>query len=133
MPLGGWLERWQMERLPSLWNVLRGDLRLAGVRPLAPSEADRLTEEWQRRCYERLAGFTGLWYVESAGKADLDSIVVADAYYTATRTPWNDLRLILRTSAARGAGRRPQDVVASWNWPRSEGARQYSYTEESSN
>jgi hypothetical protein len=101
LPFGRWLEQSQMDRLPSLWNVLRGDLRLVGVKPLDPVEAGRLAEEWQRVCYEQPAGFTGLWFVQSGEIADLEGQVVADAYYAATRTLLEDLRLLLRTPAAR--------------------------------
>jgi NDP-sugar pyrophosphorylase family protein/lipopolysaccharide/colanic/teichoic acid biosynthesis glycosyltransferase len=105
-PLGAYLERTQLDRLPELFSVLKGDLRLVGVKPLTPSEADRLVEEWQRAAYEetrsRAAGFTGLWYVRLPGagflpEADLDEVVATDAYYTATRSLLEDVYLLLST------------------------------------
>jgi hypothetical protein len=102
-PLVAFLERTELDRLPALLSVLKGDLRLVGVRPLTPAEADHLVEEWQRLPYEGPAGFTGLWYVRANG-ADLDEIVATDAYYTATRSLLEDLHVLLSTPAAWIAG-----------------------------
>ena len=44
--IGAWLERWELNRLPELWNVLRGDLNLVGVKPLTRAEMNFITEEW---------------------------------------------------------------------------------------
>jgi NDP-sugar pyrophosphorylase family protein/lipopolysaccharide/colanic/teichoic acid biosynthesis glycosyltransferase len=99
-PLGRLVERLELHRLPELVNVLLGDLSLVGVKPLSPEEAERLTEEWQQRRHERPAAFTGLWYLQTDPASDLDAVLVADVYYTATRTWRGDLLLLLRTPAA---------------------------------
>ena len=94
-----WLTRLELRRLPSLWNVIKGDLALVGVKPLTPGDARLMTEEWQLRRYDYLAGFTGLWYVQTAPGAELDEILIADAFYVATRSWQLDLRLLWRTLA----------------------------------
>lgn len=99
-PLGRFLESSELDRLPALWNVLVGDLRLVGVQPLTVEEMANCTEDWQR---ERLAyppGLTGLWYVEAPRGAEPDSTAVADAYYVATRTRGGDLRILWQTPGA---------------------------------
>ncbi len=98
--LGGWLERGQWRWLPSLWNALRGDVRLVGVKPLSPVEAAQVTEEWQEQRYQCRPGLTGLWYVQPAGAGDLVQVLVADAYYVATRTWHGDLALLVQTPLA---------------------------------
>ncbi len=111
LPMGAFLERTQLDRIPALVSVMNGDLRVVGVKPLTPAEADRLTEEWQRLPYERgqlpVSGFTGLWYAQGNGSDydDLDEIVATDAYYTATRSFWGDVRLLLLTPVAWLSGR----------------------------
>lgn len=92
---GAWLERYGFHRLPELLNVVRGDMQLVGVKPLTALEVDRLHEEWQQRRHDTHPGFTGLWYVQ--GASDLDSIIVADVYYSATHTWRDDLKILLRT------------------------------------
>jgi len=99
-PLGSFLERAELDRLPALWNVLAGDLRLVGVQPLTQDEVSRCVEDWQRERLTYPAGFTGLWYIQAPRHADADTTAVTDAYYVATRTWRNDLRLMAQTPAA---------------------------------
>jgi NDP-sugar pyrophosphorylase family protein len=95
--IGRWLERKDLHRLPQLWNVLKGDLRMVGVKPLTPEEDDRVQEVWQEKRYESQPGLTGLWFVQARPGGDLDEIFVADGYYTATRS-WNgDIKLLFQT------------------------------------
>jgi NDP-sugar pyrophosphorylase family protein len=98
--IGRWLHSWELDRIPELWNVLRGDLDLVGVKPLLPEEAAALNEEWHQKRYECPPGFTGLWYIQTGAGSDLDEILVADVYYAATRNWRDDLRLLWRTPAA---------------------------------
>lgn len=99
-PLGALLERLELHRLPELFNVLGGDMALVGVKALRPDEAARLTEEWQQRRHECPAGLTGLWYIQTEQGSDLDTLIVADVYYTATRTWRGDMLILLRTPSA---------------------------------
>lgn len=96
---GRWLERNDLHRLPHLWNVLKGDLRIVGVKPLSAEENGRIQEIWQEKRYDAQPGFTGLWYVQVGRGGDLDEIVVADAYYTATRSWQGDFKLLFQTFA----------------------------------
>jgi lipopolysaccharide/colanic/teichoic acid biosynthesis glycosyltransferase len=106
--IGRWLHHWELDRLPELWNILRGDLELVGVKPLLPEDAATLNEEWHQKRYECAPGFTGLWYVQTNAKSDLDEILVADAYYAATHTWHDDMRLLWQTPIAWWKRRRSQ-------------------------
>jgi NDP-sugar pyrophosphorylase family protein len=93
--IGRWLERWHLNHLPALWNVIAGDLDLVGIRPLRPREAAQLVELWQQRRNECAAGLTGLWLVQE--DTSLEAMLIADAYYVATRTFGQDARILLQT------------------------------------
>ncbi|MEO7912490.1 MAG: sugar transferase [Roseiflexaceae bacterium] len=98
--VGRWLDHWELDRIPELWNVIKGDLELVGVKPLLPEEAAALNEEWHQKRYECRPGFTGLWYIQTSAASDIDDILVADVYYAATHNWRDDLRLLWRTPAA---------------------------------
>lgn len=98
--LGQWLERWEFHRLPELWNVLIGDLRLIGVKPLSPDEASKMVEKWQQKRNEYFPGISGLWYLQTAPESTLDEILITDAYYVATRTWREDVRIFWKTFPA---------------------------------
>lgn len=98
--LGRLIERWDLHRLAELFNVLRGELALVGVKPLTMHEAEQLSEEWHQRRHERPAGFTGLWYLQTDPDSELDAVIVADVYYSATRTWRGDLLCLLGTPGA---------------------------------
>jgi NDP-sugar pyrophosphorylase family protein len=97
--LARWIERLELDHLPALWNVLRGELLLVGVRPLGPDEAAHVSEEWSPQRHQWPAGLTGLWYTQRASVA-IDDALVADAYYAATRSWREDLRLLWKTPGA---------------------------------
>lgn len=106
--VGRWLRGSELDQLPQLWNVLKGDLALVGVKPLSPDEAAYLQEAWHQKRNEHAAGLTGLWYVQVPADADLDAVLIADAYYTATYTARGNLVILGRTPivwAKRVAGR----------------------------
>lgn len=97
---GRWLRQWELDRLPELLNVLKGDLALVGVKPLSPEEVAQLHEEWHQKRSECPAGVTGLWYIQLDPGHELDEVLVADAYYVATRTRRSEILLLLQTPLA---------------------------------
>jgi len=95
--LGAAMERLGAHRLPELINVIAGDLGFVGVKPLTPEAASQLTAAWQTKRYETHAGLTGLWYTDLPRDAELDEIVVSDAYYAATHSIAGDVRILGKT------------------------------------
>jgi NDP-sugar pyrophosphorylase family protein len=103
-PVAAWLSRWQArlewERLPELLSVMAGGLSLVGVKPLTGEEAGQATETWQQAQREFEPGLTGLWYLQTDPDSDLDSVLITDVYYGATRSWRNDMAILWQTPAA---------------------------------
>lgn len=98
--LGRWLENWEGHRLPELWNVLKGELCLVGVKPLSSADIARMTETWQQKRNDYYPGFTGTWYLQTNPDSGLDDILIADAYYLATRSWHEDINILKQTPSA---------------------------------
>jgi exopolysaccharide biosynthesis polyprenyl glycosylphosphotransferase len=95
--MGRLLRRWQLDELPQLINVLKGEMSLVGPRPLIPEE-DRKIVGWYRRRLEVPPGITGHWQIlGSSSQISLTEMVKLDYLYVATWSLWTDVKLLLRT------------------------------------
>jgi exopolysaccharide biosynthesis polyprenyl glycosylphosphotransferase len=95
--VGRVLRRYQLDELPQLLNVFRGEMSLVGPRPLIPEE-DSQIHGWYRRRLDVPPGMTGHWQVlGSSASIPLDEMVKLDYLYVANWSPWNDVKLLMRT------------------------------------
>jgi len=97
-PIGRFLRRTSLDELPQLINVLRGEMRLVGPRPVTVGELTRYGRvRWQYLSVT--PGITGLWQVSGRNNTSYDERVALDARYVAQRSLALDLRILLRTVA----------------------------------
>lgn len=95
--LGGFLRATSLDELPSLVNVLRGEMSLVGPRPLRTRYLARFSEEQARR-RDVLPGLTGLAQVSGRNNLSWDDRFELDLHYVRTRGgPLKDLRILLAT------------------------------------
>ncbi|KGN36419.1 sugar transferase [Knoellia subterranea] len=94
--LGRFLRATSLDELPTLWNIVRGDMSLVGPRPLLVSYLERYSPEQARR-HEVRPGLTGLAQVSGRNAITWEERLALDVEYVDTRSLALDLRIIGRT------------------------------------
>ncbi|KQY60075.1 hypothetical protein ASD11_11305 [Aeromicrobium sp. Root495] len=96
-PFGRRLRSLSLDELPSLVNVLRGDMSLVGPRPLLLSYLARYTPEQARR-HEVRPGITGLAQVSGRNEVPWERRFELDVQYVDRRSLRLDLRILAATA-----------------------------------
>ena len=110
--IGKLLRRWKLDELPTLWNVLKGDMSFVGPRPDVPGYADKLVGE-SRRVLEMRPGITGPATLKYSNEekllADVDNFkkyndevifpdkVKINLEYINNWNLWMDIKIIFKT------------------------------------
>ncbi|MFL6005340.1 MAG: sugar transferase [Gaiellaceae bacterium] len=96
--VGRWLKATQLDELPQLWNVLRGDMSFVGPRPIRPRFFEELARElpgyWQRLVVR--PGLTGFAQVRRGYETSMAEKLAHDVEWIADRS----VRLYVRTLVA---------------------------------
>ena len=110
--IGRFLRKWKLDELPTLWNVLIGDMSLVGPRPDVPGYADNLNGV-DRRILELRPGITGPATLKYANEEQLlenvedpikynDEVIFPDKVkinlkYMDNWSFWLDIKIIVKT------------------------------------
>ena len=94
--LGRFLRATSLDELPSLWNVLKGDMSLVGPRPLLVDDLPRYTPEQARR-HEVRPGVTGLAQVSGRNAVSWEDKFKRDVEYVDNRSLALDLQILRKT------------------------------------
>ena len=98
--LGRWLKASQLDEIPQLWNVLRGDMSFVGPRPIRPRFFAELAQDlpayWQRLVVR--PGLTGFAQVRRGYDTSMAEKLAHDLEWIADRS----VRLYLRTVVVTG-------------------------------
>ena len=99
-PVGRWLRRFDLDELPQLWNVLRGDMSIVGPRPERPY----FVEQFKHRIPQYMlrhkvkAGITGWAQVNGwRGNTSLEKRIEYDLYYIENWSVGLDLKIMWLT------------------------------------
>jgi lipopolysaccharide/colanic/teichoic acid biosynthesis glycosyltransferase len=96
---GRFLRRWFLDELPQVWNIVLGDMRFVGPRPLPASDNALYTDPSHRLRLSGKPGLTGLWQVSGRNARTFDEMCLLDTYYLRNRSPALDLLILCRTLA----------------------------------
>lgn len=97
-PVGNFLRSTSIDELPSLWNVVRGDISLVGPRPLRMEYLEHYNARQARR-HEVKPGLTGLAQVSGRNGLTWEEKFELDVQYVENQSLWLDLQILLRTVA----------------------------------
>lgn len=94
--LGKVLRKYNLDELPQIFNVLRGEMSIVGPRPPLPYEVE-VYQDWHRKRLEVWPGITGLWQVTAHNTVCFDEMVQIDLKYIDEMCFWLDLKIMLLT------------------------------------
>lgn len=103
-PVGRWLRRSSLDELPQFFNVLRGEMRLVGPRPLPLDEAREETLE-ERMRLSVMPGITCLWQISGRTEIPYDQWLAMDLWYIRHRSLTLDFQILVKTIPAVLSGR----------------------------
>jgi len=94
--VGKFLRNTNLDELPQLFCVLKGDMSLVGPRPLSFEEM-RYNPRWRDARLAVKPGVTGLWQVEAHTKLEFNEWIRRDLDYVHNLSCELDLRILFRT------------------------------------
>jgi undecaprenyl-phosphate galactose phosphotransferase len=101
---GRFLRRSSLDELPQLFNVLKGEMRLVGPRPITAQELRRYgSARWHYLSVT--PGVTGLWQVSGRNELSYAERVELDRYYVDNRSLLLDASILCRTVLVVTTGR----------------------------
>lgn len=93
---GAFLRSSSLDELPSLFNILKGDMSVVGPRPLLPEYLPLYSDE-QRLRHAVRPGLTGWAQVNGRNSISWERRFELDTWYVENRTICLDLKIILMT------------------------------------
>jgi len=104
-PFGRFLRRTNLDELPQLWNVLRGDMSLVGPRPERPHFVNQFREDVGQYMWRHMykPGLTGWAQVNGlrGGHTSIEDRIKYDLYYLENWSLTFDFKIFMRTLFAR--------------------------------
>ena len=95
--VGRILRRTNLDEIPQLWNVIRGDMSLVGPRPALPSQTQLAELRVASGAVNVRPGLTGLAQVNAYDGMSEQEKAAWDARYAASMSFTRDISILLRT------------------------------------
>ena len=116
---GRLLRRLSFDELPQLWNGVRGDMSIIGPRPTLRYQVEQYDERQLHRLDVK-PGITGWAQIHGRATLPWAERIELDVWYVEHRSPWLDLKILLRTPLALVTGTYKGET-GGWNPNRSRG------------
>lgn len=97
--IGRILRDTDIDELPQLWNVVKGEMSIVGPRPAIGYELKWYDKSHHQR-YSVLPGITGLWQVSDRYRIDMEEMMQLDIEYVRNRSLVLDIKIVIQTVLA---------------------------------
>jgi lipopolysaccharide/colanic/teichoic acid biosynthesis glycosyltransferase len=94
--VGSLLRHSNLDELPQVFNVLKGEMSFVGPRPDIPFSVN-MYEDWQYKRLTVTPGITGLWQVSGRKELSFEEMIRMDIEYIEERSLLLDAQIALRT------------------------------------
>ena len=110
--VGGFLRKTSLDELPSLWNVLIGNMSLVGPRPLLVEYENFYSKEQAKRSHVK-PGITGWAQINGRNAISWEKKFILDVWYVENKSIWLDIKILLLTvkKVLMADGINPSDKV----------------------
>ena len=95
--LGVFLRRTSIDEIPQIINILRGEMRFIGPRPLPFQDLEGYKDSWhfmRQNCYP---GISCVWQVSGRSDIGFEDMCLLDIWYWLNRSGLLDARILFRT------------------------------------
>ncbi len=96
-PIGRFIRRINIDELPQLFNILKGDMSIVGPRPSLPSQRELISLRLISGALSCRPGLTGLAQVNSFTGMTIIQKASFDSEYASSITFYCDLKIIIKT------------------------------------
>ncbi|WP_169393147.1 MULTISPECIES: sugar transferase [Psychrobacter] len=94
--IGSLFRKLSIDELPSLVNIIKGDMSLVGPRPFLAEYLTLYSDEQKRR-HKLLPGLTGWAQVNGRNAISWDEKFALDTWYVDNQSFWLDIKILLKT------------------------------------
>ena len=95
---GKYLRKFSLDELPTLLNVINGDMSFVGPRPILHEYyTDNLFSDSQKERFNVKTGITGWAQINGRNKLTWEEKFDLDIWYVKNRSFWLDIKIILKT------------------------------------
>ncbi|MAZ57168.1 MAG: hypothetical protein CMD73_01320 [Gammaproteobacteria bacterium] len=95
---GKYLRKFSLDELPTLLNIINGDMSFVGPRPLLHEYyTDNLYSDVQKERFNVKTGITGFAQINGRNKLTWEEKFNLDIWYVRNRSFWLDIKIVLKT------------------------------------
>ena len=96
--IGSFLRKTSIDELPQVINILRGEMRFVGPRPLPSQDLEDYRSCWNFMRQSCSPGITCIWQVAGRSHVGFEDMCLLDIWYSLNRSWMLDLRILFRTA-----------------------------------